>query len=369
MEKTNRNDLADILKAIGIISVVIGHSCTTITPLNIQAKAFVYTYHLMVFFLVTGFCYKADKYAPHPVRFVWRRFLSIYVMDVVYTVIFILLHNTFVRLKMVTFGGTYNAARLIAAIKDALILNSTSEAFLSPLWFLPVMLVAVMAFGLLMSLSRFVFKKLGEKFSFLSGKEWIFDAVIVLLFACLGLYVHAKRMTFFWHAQTAILALPMFYVGFYLRKYWDKASRFFTWYGCIISAVILYVCASNRLIGGDLNSNMIYNKGLYWPLTLVGMYFCVSLARLIEKPQPLRRAFSLIGKNSFHIMALHFMFFKIVDIIAALVMGYGIETANGYPTSYNCWLLYWIAGVGGSLGLILLLKLLRDKIIKFIRKK
>lgn len=50
----------DIVKAIGIISIVMGHCCYSIMipALNVSVGEFVYSYHLMVFFFVAGFLQK-----------------------------------------------------------------------------------------------------------------------------------------------------------------------------------------------------------------------------------------------------------------------------------------------------------------------
>ena len=49
-----RNSTMDIVKAIGIISIVMGHCCYSIMipALNVSVGEFVYSYHLMVFFFV-----------------------------------------------------------------------------------------------------------------------------------------------------------------------------------------------------------------------------------------------------------------------------------------------------------------------------
>ena len=56
-----RNSTMDIVKAIGIISIVMGHCCYSIMipALNVSVGEFVYSYHLMVFFFVAGFFYKS----------------------------------------------------------------------------------------------------------------------------------------------------------------------------------------------------------------------------------------------------------------------------------------------------------------------
>lgn len=57
-----RNSTMDIVKAIGIISIVMGHCCYSIMipALNVSVGEFVYSYHLMVFFLWRDFFTKEN---------------------------------------------------------------------------------------------------------------------------------------------------------------------------------------------------------------------------------------------------------------------------------------------------------------------
>ena len=63
----------DIVKAIGIISIVMGHCCYSIMipALNVSVGEFVYSYHLMVFFFVAGFFYKREyhKIYTHAIKY------------------------------------------------------------------------------------------------------------------------------------------------------------------------------------------------------------------------------------------------------------------------------------------------------------
>ena len=45
----------DIVKGIGIVSIVLGHSC-------FFAVKWVYAYHMMLFFFVSGYLYSDTKY-------------------------------------------------------------------------------------------------------------------------------------------------------------------------------------------------------------------------------------------------------------------------------------------------------------------
>lgn len=64
----------DIVKAIGIISIVMGHCCYSIMipALNVSVGEFVYSYHLMVFFFVAGFFYKRG-YHEHPEQYIGKQ--------------------------------------------------------------------------------------------------------------------------------------------------------------------------------------------------------------------------------------------------------------------------------------------------------
>ena len=50
-----------IVKAIGIISIIIGRSCGYITKFNIQLGPFVYSYYLMIFMFVSGYLFNLSK--------------------------------------------------------------------------------------------------------------------------------------------------------------------------------------------------------------------------------------------------------------------------------------------------------------------
>ena len=93
-------------------------------------------------------------------------------------------------------------------------------------------------------------------------------------------------------------------------------------------------------------------------VTLLGIYFCIGLAKILGKNPYTEKFFSLVGKESFHIMALHFLGFKIVDRIYSSV--YGItdaEKIGKFPHSdYGLHISYVIAGVLIPLCMITLLR-------------
>lgn len=56
-----RNQWIDIVKSVAIISVVVGHVLSTNNYFDAgidEIRRFIYTYHLVVLFWITGYCWK-----------------------------------------------------------------------------------------------------------------------------------------------------------------------------------------------------------------------------------------------------------------------------------------------------------------------
>ena len=111
-----RNSTMDIVKAIGIISIVMGHCCYSIMipALNVSVGEFVYSYHLMVFFFVAGFFYKRG-YHEHPEQYIGKRLLKLGGMLFLYNTVFTLLHNTLVSVKMISSTEHYSISKMHSA--------------------------------------------------------------------------------------------------------------------------------------------------------------------------------------------------------------------------------------------------------------
>ena len=100
---SQRDDLWDILKGIGIFAVVVGHSgCPK--PL----LCFISAFHMPLFFIISGILLN-DLYFENKGLFVKKRMKSLYVPFVKWSIIFILLHNLFFNLGVINalygYGG------------------------------------------------------------------------------------------------------------------------------------------------------------------------------------------------------------------------------------------------------------------------
>lgn len=102
-EGNRRLPSIDILKGIGIISVVVGHAMNTDNYYSISVeyvRRFVYLYHLAIFFFCSGYLLKVK-----PVKEIIRRFLKQYAMFFLICMSSILLFPLWIRTGAVAWNG------------------------------------------------------------------------------------------------------------------------------------------------------------------------------------------------------------------------------------------------------------------------
>lgn len=147
MEK-QRDTLIDLLKGIGITSIVIGHSSWILPGCNFPIGPFVYTYHLMIFFFVAGMSFKPRNDIT-PYMQIGKRLGGVLPIYVKYSIVFILLHNFFLKIHILKSDTiVYGKLDIIKLIFEACIFG-TSEAMLSAFWFVSMFFIGVSMFMLL----------------------------------------------------------------------------------------------------------------------------------------------------------------------------------------------------------------------------
>jgi len=169
----------------------------------------------------------------------------------------------------------------------------------------------------------------------------------------LGIYFNTKDILLSYHMQTSLLAVPILYLGYWLKKNWEKIKKYCGLIGGGVSVLLLVFILHRTGKVIELSINSIMSPVLFYPVTLLGLYFCMCLANLIEKNNLTRKLFSYIGQNSFHIMALHFLCIKIVDFIYYHIMGMNDPSIlMAFPNSFRIRPVYYIVAVFLPLGLV-----------------
>ena len=126
-----------ILKAVGIILMVVGHSgCPE------QLRAAIYQFHMPLFFIASGMCFK-EKHLGDINGFIVKKLKGVWWPYVKYGTIFLLLHNLFYRFQIYnSYYGYLENVSYLYTTKDFLwnftkvIRMTGSEQLIGGFWFL-----------------------------------------------------------------------------------------------------------------------------------------------------------------------------------------------------------------------------------------
>ena len=177
-----------------------------------------------------------------------------------------------------------------------------------------------------------------------------------------------------YHLETALLVIPICALGYFLKKYKGKIKKInniFVALICIIicGAFIWYQTNINNF-EIELSKNQIIGFNMFYIISIVGIIFCLSLAKVIEKIPVVNKVMGTVGKYTFSIMALHFIFIKLVDVIYA----YSIKETNHdviseFPCAFPNELFIIYILVGTFIPLLIGMLLNKIKNIKSMIKK
>lgn len=330
---TARSPYWDIVKGVGIITIVLGHSCYF-------AVMFVYLFHLALFFFVSGFLYNEKKYGDAPFAYFGNRFAGAWPRYVFYSSCFVLLHNFFVMRGLYAGQELYNRTKTLAQLCNNLSFSGMEPAQ-GALWFIPSWLAASGLFGGAVWFGRTLSVRINKPKL----------KLLMIAFACAsmgasGIFLNMRNTAVSYNLQASLTVVPIYFFAYLLRLYVRNFKKYTTWYGCAVSAGLLYYI-SEILDVQILLDGMIIPGIWFYAISLIGIYFCLCLGTLIEKSGRLSMFLAFLGRYSFEIMALHFAVFKLVDYLYATLWLRAVpDSLSGFPIgfSYELWPVYLITG-------------------------
>lgn len=324
----------DVVKGLGIIAIVLGHT-------GYFAGAFVYLFHLALFFFITGYFYNETKYGDSPFLYFGARLAGSWPKYMFYTLFFVLFHNFFVRNGLYEGQELYNHTMMLANWMKSISFNCP-EQMQGALWFVPVWLVSAGLFGGCVWFGRMLCNKLSGQ----AARLW-YTALASAVLGFIGFFLNMRKCGLPYNLQAALLVVPIYFLAWLMKLYLPDFKRFLPWYGCILSAFLLTQCNSRLHIFVDLASMSV--PGLwFYVVSVIGIYFVLSLACLMERLVPVSKVLAFLGRQSFDIMAVHFTVFKLLDYgYAAFVLGTVPENLSSFPVSFRQELgpVYLLAGL------------------------
>ena len=319
--KQTRSLYWDIVKGWGIIAIVLGH-------VGYVGGAFVYLFHLALFFFITGYFYKEERYGDTPFLYFGARLAGAWPRYMFYTLFFVLLHNFFVTEGVYAGQSLYNHTMMLTAWMGSLSFNCP-EQVQGALWFVPVWLVSSALFA-----GTVWFGRAGSCLLKRPAFKYGLCGVSSIGIGAIGVFLNGRGCSLPYNLQAALLVVPLYFAAFLMQRFLPGFKKYAVWYGCLASAVLLHLTNSRLHIFIDLAS-MSVPGFLYYPISLLGIYFVLSLSALSERIGLLAKGLSFLGRHSFDIMAVHFTLFKLMDWLYVRLAGGAAAELSSFPVSFR----------------------------------
>jgi len=330
---THRKPCMDVMKALGVIAIVLAHSDPPAFIGN-----FVSTYYIAIFFFVSGYFYK-DEYSDDLGLLARRRIRSLYVPFVAWNLFYLALHNLFFRLGLYSSQTGYGAEvsrlytlRDAAGVAFGVFTLRATEQMAGALWFLISLITVTAIFGG----SSWLCRRLTRRYA-----EWLRFAMVLLLFAA-G-YLNQPWVTWPAFVNTSLVGVLVFYGGFIFKRIEDRIP---------VTAVLAGLAFALVVIGrGTVNMGANRYAG---PLTFAavagaGIYTNLYAATLLQA----NKLLNYLGRNTIFVVATHFLAFKAVSLVYVAVYGQPAYMLAKFPVisgGSGWWIAYFACGVLLPLG-------------------
>lgn len=336
-DKQGYNSHVSVMKGIAMLAVVWCHS-TRFTEIPILTR-FPSIVALTLFVIVSGYCFN-DYYLTHKLTFVKKRIKSLYLPFVVWSIIFLLLHNTLWHLGFYPTGTPlYSWHDILSEIPNVLMLRSP-DSMVGAIWFIV---------------------------------ELFFSALIFILFSD-----WIKSHPLAWAAGFVVVAVVMNVTGFHFRLrdvslmcaayytlgYWVR-GRCLPHQWWVIALLLLSYAIGSLFVHGNFQKMNAPWIVPYIVIAIAGAWAVAAIAWHIDNHNNrLKYTLAYIGDHSLIILTLHFTAMHTVSWILVHAMGLPTEYVSHHPVIKalpQAWLLYLVAGI--------LLPLAFDFIYQKLKKK
>lgn len=351
-----RDATIDILKGTGIVLMVAGHSGVPFTN-------FIYLFHMAVFFIASGFCYSNRKSETlHNVCLnCIGKMKSLWFPYTFWMIAFSLLHNFFISINVYTNDerlydyakGQYvstiqywGKSDILSNIKNTLLLRGESQIG-GALWFVAVLFEISIAYCLVDFIIRKTFKGI---------YIWIAQGIVAVMLLVFGFYCHVSGMTVAGVSKMCSYYC-LFYIGNAIKStgIYNQERKTSTH---ILSFVIcMVILAFSTHFGSvSLATNCYVNPCFLLLVSLVGWQWIYELSWMLKHLNRISSILICFGQNTLMIVILHFLCFKIVNLLGVSVNQWPICSLAAFPTLCQggfWWIAYTLIGVMVPVGVSL----------------
>lgn len=369
-EKSQRSNIIDMIKGMGIVLMVLRHA-------RAPYSDFVLLFHMPIFFIASGYLYN-HNYANNiqgVKRYIWKKIKTLYIPYISYVSVFIILNNFFLKLDIYTInkeflkqkvtqgyailGHKYNVfENIINILKAAMFRGGTQLT--GAAWFFQTLFMTLILYTVL----EFFVEMVCDK-----EKAIRIQTIIAVCSLMLGWICQLKGWYIFIGLNRVFTAYSLIHLGV-LIKYHSLMDRLLVrsknGYLFCASFVIL-LCGYHRNFI-SLDENHIGNPIFFLIMSISGWVMLFSLADILEKSNlKIKILLCYISQHSVPIIMLHFLTFKIINCVAVYVYGLPKYMIASFPVliSSGVWWIFYTA-----VGLIvpLIMRKIGVEMMKCIRK-
>lgn len=342
-----RSTYVDIAKGIAIIAVVLLH-VNYVFPENrlfFTSKLLGWAWHVPVFFLLGGFFLKEEKLLK-PWPFIRGKIRSLYLLALYIYLPATLLHNLFLSIGWyqpeIDYGGKHvqlwdTKEYIVGVVKT--VLCAGREPLMGAMWFVYVLLFGLCGYSLL----SWCLKNLTNTEKQYEGSRLV--AVLVLqIVSCIATNVFGFTIPRFSNAISVMLLL---WVGQQMNNRWKL--EFNNGWICVACALIVYQCSVLLENGGyiGLNHNDFRDVLQLTVGSASALYVVCYFSKRLDRSL-VGKWIGKCGKESFYIMGLHIIGFRICTLILitlGVVDGGLAELMTPRLDSLMLLFVYTLAGV------------------------
>ena len=318
-----RNTVIDIIKALGIILMVMGHAGAPITQ-------WIYLFHMSLFFIVSGYCI-GDNYSDNfsgLKLFIKKKIKTLYIPCLLFNTSLLILHNLLIRLYFLD-DKIYNLKSIFIGLVKCILFSGGGELG-GAMWFLRTMFISSIIY---IFIEYFLKSRNIKEFEIIKSLFFL----SLLFFS----WIIPYNMPGYKYVN-CLTVLSLYQIGHLLKKYMIKIKKLY-----FIPCFLILVICGKYGVQIDLNANQICNPVIFIICSISGFVVCYTISQLFLLFED-QKFLKYIGRHTLSIMMLHFLAFKIV-IFIQIIIGYGkINDLKSYPcyiVNSGWWLVYSIVGV------------------------
>lgn len=345
------NTSVNYLKALGISLMVLGH-----TRVNPQVLAFIYMFHMPLFFIASGYCFK-EKYLSASRQYIYNKVKGIYWPYVKWSLLFLLLHNVCFNTHIYSdqygwkeyVSHLYAPSEYLHLAKCIIFKMQGHEQLLGGYWFMNALF-----FGSLIvwPLIRYV--------------KHIYSGIILIII-CIALNKTCWQIPFINISTQAFAAALLIYIGYGLAKFRVKPFNYWQ-----IGLALTITLTGSFVWNMAMDQNSYSNKR-FIPYILTAVLASWSFYSLFDKMKSSQgicaKVLDFIGKNTLTILTWHFLAFKLVSLLIIGIYDLPIERLAEIPviTEYSqqgWWIAYFIVAMGVTCGIAYCNKRIKNSWLK-----